>query len=187
MDIITLVGPRAVGKSTIGKKLAKQLGYIFFDVDVFMNNKLKKYAGIKGYTDKNGWKKYNNLLKYTLRHEILPSIIRKKVILDCGGGMIGSEFHSSTSMGKLLNKHTKIIMLIPHEDDEKALKMLYERELKRTYWGNTPEDQIKKIVKQHYYERIPLIKKWTHNIIYINNRRPDTIVNFIENDILKYV
>jgi shikimate kinase len=185
MDIITLVGPRAVGKSTVGRILANEMGYQFFDVDKYMHNKLEKEGGIGMYVDKYGWKKYMNLLRWTLRHEIMPEIIEsnKKVVLDCGGGMIGSEFGASKSMAKLLRKHSKIIMLIPHEDDQKGLKILYERELERPYWKGLPLEEIKEEIRKHYYERVPLIKKQAHHIIHVNDRSVRDIVKFIRKSI----
>jgi len=181
MDIITLVGPRAVGKSTVGRILAKEIGYQFFDVDKYMHNKLEKIGGIGEYTNKYGWKKYMNLLRWTLRHEIIPDIIRsnKKIILDCGGGMIGSEFGASKSMAKLLRNHSKIIMLIPHEDDQKGLNILYKRELERPYWKGMSTEQIKEQIRKNYYERVPLIRKQAHHIVHIDDRKTNAIVEIL--------
>ena len=49
------IGPRSIGKSTVGKVLSKKLKIEYFDFDTYVEKELK---GIDEHIEKNGVKSY---------------------------------------------------------------------------------------------------------------------------------
>jgi len=112
VSIITLIGMPGVGKSSIGKKLAKELGCSFIDTDKL----IEKNTGLKLQTiiDKRGEKEF--------------LIIEEKTILNLGNlhnSVIspgGSVIYSEKAM-KFLKKISRIVFLYStFEDIQKRLK-----------------------------------------------------------------
>lgn len=178
-DIITMVGPRSVGKSTIGKVLAKELGWEFIDLDEYMNAVLKKDGGIGGFTDKYGWQTYMDLLHAELK-KLLEIMQGKKLVLDCGGGTISSQFPASAKNAHLLNRRSKIVLILPDENDETNLKLLLERERKRPHFTNYPIDVLEKKVREDYFERLPGMKQFAHEIIHTKLLPPRDVAIIIK-------
>lgn len=69
-----------VGKSTVGKKLARELGYYFVDLDNLFETKFK--IRIDDF-----FEKYDEDLFRTLEHEVLnETFSMNKVVISTGGG-----------------------------------------------------------------------------------------------------
>lgn len=82
---IYLIGPRACGKTTVGKQLADKLRGEFYDSDEV----LVKKAGceIAQYVEQNGWDGFRNL-----EAEVLRELAQKNgAIISCGGGIVVRE------------------------------------------------------------------------------------------------
>jgi len=81
MNII-LVGYRAVGKSTLGKALAEQLGMKFLDTDVLLCNQIGQ--DIESYVRENGWQAFREL-----ECRVLQSLIGiDGHVIATGGGVV---------------------------------------------------------------------------------------------------
>ncbi len=78
---IFLIGSRACGKSTIGKALAKRLGWAFVDTDVLVEE--KHTSSIAHIVEKHGWDLFRKYESQTLRECIKP-----KRVISTGGGMV---------------------------------------------------------------------------------------------------
>lgn len=178
-DIVTLVGPRSVGKSSIGKIMAKSLGWILIDLDEYMNKVLEKDGGIGGFTKKFGWDKYMKILHKELKI-LLSSLKDKKVVLDCGGGTISSEFPESELNAHLLKRHSKIVLILPHEEEEGGLQILLEREKNRPHFSGRSHKELEEKTRKDYFERVPGMKKFAHEIIHTNEKPPREIAKIIE-------
>ncbi len=79
---IILVGFRAVGKTTVGKVLAEDLGWTFFDMDKFIETE----AGMTiPELTKNGaeWFAFRDL-EFKILRELMG---KKNVVISCGGGV----------------------------------------------------------------------------------------------------
>ncbi|MBW2985402.1 hypothetical protein KY313_01990 [Candidatus Woesearchaeota archaeon] len=125
--IIIFIGPRSIGKSTIGKALSKKLKVKYFDFDTYVEKELK---GIDEHIEKKSVESYRVEEEKILKQFVVD--IPKECILSVGGGTIASQFDEiSKSNSKLLKATGKIIYLSPFENKEKAIKMLFEREQKR--------------------------------------------------------
>lgn len=178
-DIVTLVGPRSVGKSSIGKIMAKSLGWTFIDLDEHMNHVLNKHGGIGGYTQKHGWNNYMKVLHKELK-KLLASLKNRKVVLDCGGGTISSDFPESELNAHLLKRHSKIVLILPHEDEERGLQILLERERNRSHFFGWSKKKLEEKTRKDYFDRLPGMKRFAYKIIHTNEQPPRKIAKTIE-------
>jgi shikimate kinase len=83
MPAIVLVGPMGVGKTTIGKKLAKALGLPFIDTDqVFV----KEYGAITNFFEQSGETAFRDL-----EETIVAQAVAQTAVVATGGGAVLSE------------------------------------------------------------------------------------------------
>jgi len=80
---VVLVGPMGVGKTTIGKKLAKQLGKPFLDTDKEI---VKQHGAISKIFEKSGEQHFR-----ALESEFLLSAIASDSVVATGGGVVTQE------------------------------------------------------------------------------------------------
>ena len=80
MKRIILIGYMGAGKTTIGKALSKELGVIFYDLDWYIENRMRKtVAQIFAERGEEGFRK----IEYNMLHEVAEF---EDVIISCGGG-----------------------------------------------------------------------------------------------------
>lgn len=84
LESLALIGLRGSGKTTLGKRLAKELGYAFFDTDEVFAAKLKQ--SIAEYVNDNGWDAFRDR-----EEEILLEMPKSGAIISCGGGIVLRE------------------------------------------------------------------------------------------------
>ena len=82
-ESIVLVGPMGVGKTTIGKKLAKQLGKSFLDSDKEI---VKKHGAIAKIFEKSGEQHFR-----ALESEFLVVALASDSVVATGGGVVTQE------------------------------------------------------------------------------------------------
>lgn len=81
-EIIFLIGYRAVGKTTVGRKLADRLGFSFLDTDILICE--KKGATVNEIVSAEGWEGFRRC-----EQEILQGLIgQKRSVIATGGGAI---------------------------------------------------------------------------------------------------
>jgi shikimate kinase len=80
---VILIGPMGVGKTTIGKKLAKQLGVAFVDTDKEI---VKDHGSIAKIFDKSGEEHFREL-----ESEYLLRAISSGGVIATGGGVVTQE------------------------------------------------------------------------------------------------
>lgn len=85
---IVLVGPAGVGKTTIGKKLANNLGFSFVDTDALF---VKDHGDISSFFSKFGEPAFRKL-----EEDYLDSAINLGSVVATGGGAVISEKNRST-------------------------------------------------------------------------------------------
>lgn len=164
-----IIGPRSVGKTTIGKNLAKRLNLKYFDFDEIVEKRLKginKFISIYG-ADSYRKEERNILKKFLLR---LP----KRFIVSVGGGTVASQLYNISKRNiKDLKRVAKIIYLSPAKTKKYALDILYKRERKRK--GDKTYEETEKLFKlrKPIYESIYDIK------IIVNNKSPRKVVSEI--------
>ena len=77
---IILIGYMGAGKTTVGKSLAKEFGVPFYDLDWYIESRMRKtVAQIFAEKGEEGFRK----IEYNMLHEIAEF---EDVIVSCGGG-----------------------------------------------------------------------------------------------------
>ena len=77
---IILIGYMGAGKTTVGKELAKALGVPFYDLDWYIETRMRKT--VKQIFDERGEEGFRKL-EYNMLHEVAEF---ENVIISCGGG-----------------------------------------------------------------------------------------------------
>lgn len=80
MQRIILIGYMGAGKTTVGKALAKELGMFFYDLDWYIESRMRKT--VKQIFDERGEEGFR-LIERNMLHEVAEF---ENVILSCGGG-----------------------------------------------------------------------------------------------------
>lgn len=81
-ECIYLIGGRAVGKSSIGGKLAKKLGYRFLDTDTLITD--ARGCSVAAIVDREGWQAFRAYEKQALQQLSL----QESCVVATGGGAI---------------------------------------------------------------------------------------------------
>jgi len=148
------IGPRSIGKSTVGKVLAKKLEIKYFDFDRYVEKKLN---GINHHIEKNSVESYRVEEEKILKQFV--SELPKSCVISVGGGTIASQFNNlSIRNSSLLKSVGNIIYLSPSENKEEATKILFEREQKRA--GDKTYSETLKLfeIRKPIYEKISNLK-----------------------------
>lgn len=77
---IILIGYMGAGKTTVGKELAKDLGITFYDLDWYIETRMRKT--VKDIFDEKGEKGFR-LIEHNMLHEVAEF---ENVVISCGGG-----------------------------------------------------------------------------------------------------
>lgn len=164
---IILIGHRSVGKTTVGKLLAKKLKVKYIDFDSLVE---KELGGILKYFKKNGSLGYRKRESSILSKLKLP----KNVVMSIGGGTVASQYKKlSEKNAKFLKKLGKLVYLHPSKKEKEAIKIIFEREMKRK--GDKNFAETKKLIRL----RTPIYEK-IHNIkITIKRNKPNKIAEKI--------
>jgi shikimate kinase len=93
-EAVVLVGPMGVGKTTIGKKLAKQLGRSFVDTDKEI---VKQHGSIAKIFEKSGEQFFR-----ALEHEFLVKALSTGSVVATGGGVVTQENNRSALKGSFV-------------------------------------------------------------------------------------
>ena len=80
MKSITLIGYMCVGKTTVGKALAKSLGCTFYDLDWYIEERF--HSKVSQIFAEKGEEKFRDLEQRML-HEVAEF---ENIVLSCGGG-----------------------------------------------------------------------------------------------------
>lgn len=80
MRRIILIGYMGAGKTTVGRQLAKRLGLMFYDLDWYITNRMRRtVAQIFEESGEEGFRK----IEHAMLHEVAEF---EDVVLSCGGG-----------------------------------------------------------------------------------------------------
>lgn len=163
------IGPRSIGKSTVGKALAQKLNLEYFDFDEYVEEKLN---GIDQYIEDNDVESYRVEEEKILKRFV--SELPENFVVSVGGGTVASQFKEISQINaNLLTKSGKIIYLSPSENKEEATEILHKREQKRK--GDKDYSETLKLfeLRKPIYEKIFDLK------FEVKNKSPSKIVNDI--------
>ena len=190
---IVLVGPRSVGKSSIGEVLAGKLGYEHINFDVFSEKKLKEegYASVNAYLDvwkaksqSYGWKEYG-LWQQPHFKEMVAYLKSNPAVLDLGGGLLSEDFEDKkVNLSVLQSINPVIEYILPSQNKEEGLKILVERELQRKHWKDLGwgYDRLYKKTLEDYDNRHAFFSSCADHIVYVEGRNSqDVALEIVKN------
>lgn len=116
LPCVTLIGMPGSGKSTIGEKLARKLGWSFMDTDKLMES---LYAcRLQDITDIFGKEKF-----LRLESGVIQGLEASKCVIATGGSVI----YSPAAVARLLALGPLVYLEIPFEEMEKRIRENPER------------------------------------------------------------
>ena len=160
MNLI-MIGFMGVGKTTIGRKLAKRLGYHFLDMDEQIENKQK--CSISEIFENRGEEYFRQLeVKLLLK---LSSV--QNTVISTGGGAVATEGNFD-----LMKKYGTVVYLkTSFEDIIERVKRSHHRPLLQT-------EDLEQRIHELLEKRIPLYEQADH-IIETKNLSPQRITSLI--------
>ncbi len=176
--IIYLIGPKGVGKTSIGKILANKLGYRFKDQDILF---YKKHGKISDYIINHGWLKF-----YSMQYKILKEISKEETVIATGASIFLNKKGDKIDNKKIKQYRKKgiFVLLLPSRFIRKGANICFKRYKKRNkrFFGNAlPQHDFKKFLKD-YNVRVKEYKGIADIVIY-SNSSPDRI----SDKVLKYL
>ena len=175
---ITIVGPRSVGKSTILRLLSHQLKISYISSDALMDQELKDKGGL----DKAIKSGAINTAIVSKALPLLESLFLKKdFVLDLAGGAISSRKFPeiAAKIRTLIAEKSKVIGLLPFQDEKKSTSLLFSREKERSHFKNMDQKELEEKTCEDYLKLLPHMKKICTHIIYIENKSLKQIVGEI--------
>jgi len=151
---IYLLGPRASGKSTVGKILAKKLGLKFIDLDKVIVE--RENASIKSIVNEHGWDYFRELEKQCL----LATETFSQTVIATGGGVILLKENRSF----LQEKNYTFYLKVDIDTLIARLKLSLNRENRPALTNLSLEQEVKQTV----LERDNLYKKCSRYVINAN-------------------
>ncbi len=128
------------GKTTLGKKLARKLGYSFYDIDKAFEHKYKTSVDLFFH-------KYGEEVFRQLEHELLMSTFQfTNTVISTGGGT--PCYYNSM---ELINKNG--ISLYIKLSPEALYRRLTEAKKRRPLVAKKSEDELKQFIKDKLKER----------------------------------
>ncbi len=104
-DIIFLIGFRAVGKTTIGRRLADRLGFAFLDTDLLICE--KKGGTVNAIVQAEGWDGFRRC-----EQEVLRGLVdQSRCVIATGGGAVLHQ-----PLWPLLKEHGHVVWLTADPD-----------------------------------------------------------------------
>ena len=146
MNRIILIGYMGAGKTTIGKALSKELGIIFYDLDWYIENRMRKtVAQIFAERGEEGFRK----IEYNMLHEVAEF---EDVIISCGGGT--PCFFDNIDY---MNRQAQVVYL-RCEPEVLHMHLLMGKGRRPLLEGKPPEE-LTSFIREHVREREPYYSK----------------------------
>lgn len=151
MQSITLIGYMCVGKTTIGKALAKELGLVFYDLDWYIEERF--HTKVAKIFAEEGEARFRDLERRML-HEVAEF---ENIVLSCGGGT-PCHFDNIDYLNTV--SQTCYLQASPETILQHLSMSRGERPLLR---GKAP-DELRTFVTAQLAERRPFYEKARHTI-----------------------
>ncbi len=163
---IALIGYRATGKTTIGKKLSEILAWNFADTDNIIEE--KELNTIEDIVNKQGWEYFRQL-----EASVLRSIASQdQVVVSTGGGIILAEENR-----KILKKYFFVVWLQASSDVIKMRLMndSEKHQQRPSLSGKNIIDEVDKILES----RLKLYRDTADITVSTEKYDPDEIIDII--------
>ena len=149
MRRIILIGYMGSGKTTVGKALSKETGMMFYDLDWYIESRMRKTVSqIFAEKGEEGFRK----IEYNMLHEVAEF---EDVIISCGGGTpcFFDNMDYIRSVGESVYLKATPEVLAQH------LKM---RKVERPLLKGKNEDELLEFIRASLKEREPYYLKAEH-------------------------
>lgn len=148
---VFLIGYMGVGKTSIGKRIAKQTGLSFIDLDVFIQNRFhKSMSDLFAEHGEEGFRR--------IEHNCLAEVAQfEDVVISCGGGTPCFM----DNMALMLEAGTTFY--IAATTDELVARLLASKGDRPLLKGKTPEE-LTLYVEEHIASRLPFYEQAHHTI-----------------------
>jgi len=167
--IISLIGYMGSGKTTIGKDLAKALGYEFIDLDHYIST--KNNLSVTEIFNQFGELGFRKREREAL-HEVLHNT---NIVLSVGGGT--PVYYDNIDY---INSHSESFFL--RVQLPQLVKRLEFKKQNRPLIAHLNNEQLTEFIAKHLFERNPFYQKAKHTIS-ITSQSPSEILN----DIMKII
>ena len=146
MTRIILIGYMGAGKTTIGKALSKELGITFYDLDWYIENRMRKTVSeIFAERGEEGFRK----IEYNMLHEVAEF---EDVIISCGGGT--PCFFDNMDY---LNQQGQVVYL--KAEPEVLYKHLQMAKVERPLLKGKSREELLTFIKEQLEKREPFYTK----------------------------
>ncbi len=137
------------GKTTVGKELAKALGLSFYDLDWYIESRMRKT--VKQIFDEGGEEAFRNVERNML-HEVAEF---ENVVISCGGGTpcFFDNMDYMNRQGDTIYLQANPEVLVQHLKMGKGVRPLLQ---------NKTGDELVQYIKTHLEEREPYYLKAKH-------------------------
>ena len=140
MTRIILIGYMGAGKTTIGKALSKELGIIFYDLDWYIESRMRKTVSeIFAERGEEGFRQ----IEYNMLHEVAEF---EDVIISCGGGT--PCFFDNMDY---LNQQGQVVYL--KAEPEVLYKHLLMAKVERPLLKGKSKEELLKFIKEQLKKR----------------------------------
>ena len=146
MKRIILIGYMGAGKTTVGKALSKELGIIFYDLDWYIESRMRKT--VSQIFAERGEEGFRNI-EYNLLHEVAEF---EDVIISCGGGT--PCFFDNMDY---LNQQGQVVYL--KADPEVLYKHLMMAKVERPLIKGKSHDELLAFIREQLEKREPFYSK----------------------------
>ncbi len=141
---IFLIGPRACGKTSVGRALARQLGLSFIDTDHVVVETVG--MEIAQYVEQNGWDAFRDQEAQALQNLIGSS----GQVVGCGGGIVLRERNREA-----LQTGVTLYLEVAPEELARRLELDPNEAQRPSLTGKTIVEEVREILA----ERVPLYQK----------------------------
>ncbi len=149
MRRIILVGYMGSGKTTVGKALSKETGMMFYDLDWYIESRMRKSVSqIFAEKGEDGFRK----IEYNMLHEVAEF---EDVIISCGGGT--PCFFDNMDY---LNQQGDVVYL--KATPEVLYKHLLMAKVERPLLKGKSPDELIAYITEHLKQRAPFYEKARH-------------------------
>ena len=183
--IVTVTGPRSVGKTTISKILAKKLKLSYISSDEIGEKETKKEGGLDKAI-KSGFIK--NIIEKKGHSLIEKEYKKDNFIFDLSGGAFGSKsfLRASEKVRKISREKSIVIGLLPYKDKKRAIKFLFEREKNRIHFKEMNKKDLFEKTKKSYVKFPKIFEENCNLIIYTENKTSNKIAKEILNNLRNF-
>lgn len=151
MKRIILIGYMGSGKTTVGKALSKETGMMFYDLDWYIESRMRK--SVSAIFAEKGEEAFRQM-EYNMLHEVAEF---EDVIISCGGGT--PCFFDNIDY---LNRQGEVVYL--KATPEVLYRHLLMAKVERPLLKDKTSEELIAYITQHLKEREPYYSKARHTL-----------------------